>query len=85
MADKVEFRIQDGVGYITMVSPGDRNALDPIMVTELTDCFLQCRNDVNVRAVLFRGGEKTFCAGGNVKWMHVAMEETGTEHIYPLF
>lgn len=85
MADKVEFRIHDGVGYITMTSPGDRNALDPGMVAELTECFRRCGSETAVRAVLFRGGEKTFCAGGNVKWMHAALEETGPEVLYPLF
>jgi isohexenylglutaconyl-CoA hydratase len=54
---------------VTMNRPEARNALSPVMVRELTEVFLQTRDDAEVRAVVLTGAGGTFCAGGDLKGM----------------
>jgi isohexenylglutaconyl-CoA hydratase len=54
---------------VTMNRPEARNALSPVMVRELTEVFLQTRDDAEVRAVVLTGAGGTFCAGGDLMGM----------------
>ena len=54
---------------VTMSRAEARNALSPVMVRELTEVFLQARDDSEIRAVMLMGAGGTFCAGGDLKGM----------------
>ena len=54
---------------VTMNRPEARNALSPVMVRELTEVFLQARDEAEIRVVVLMGAGGTFCAGGDLKGM----------------
>ncbi|WPG40106.1 enoyl-CoA hydratase-related protein [Variovorax sp. EBFNA2] len=52
--------------FVTLNRPDTRNALAPEVVTELTQAICLAKSDAGVRAVVLRGAQGFFCAGGNV-------------------
>ena len=56
-----------GVMQLTLNTPERRNILSPQMIAELTE--LAGTLD-QVRAVVLSGAGPTFCAGGDLAWMH---------------
>lgn len=55
--------------HITLNRPKARNAMSLLMVQELMAVFESIENDESVRAVVLRGAEGHFCAGGDIKDM----------------
>ena len=67
----VLFRIANRVAIITLNRPAALNALSHTMVLELTRLIERCRTDDEIVAVVLKGaGEKSFCAGGDVREVH---------------
>jgi 2-(1,2-epoxy-1,2-dihydrophenyl)acetyl-CoA isomerase len=65
--ETLQFDIQDHVAWITLNRPAALNALNLQMAKELYDVANRCGADKSVRAaVLTGGGERAFCAGGDV-------------------
>ncbi len=61
---------QDGaVLHMTMNRPDMRNAMSELMLREMSQVFDAIENDLTVRAVVLRGAEGHFCAGGDIKDM----------------
>ena len=60
----IKFRVEDGIGYLTLNRPAAYNSFDLPMV-EAFEAFLQARRwDEDVRVIILDGGEaKGFCAG----------------------
>jgi isohexenylglutaconyl-CoA hydratase len=57
---------QGGFLFLTLDDAPTRNALSPEMVEELRAAFEAAAADAGVRAVLLRGANGTFCAGGSM-------------------
>ncbi len=55
---------------ITLNRPDKRNALDDIMVGELTTAFTQAGRDTNVKVILLRGSGTSFCAGADLEYLN---------------
>ncbi len=55
------------VDWITLNRPEALNSLNPTMVAELQDYFLQAATDQGVRIVVLRGAGRAFCAGLDLK------------------
>lgn len=52
--------------FATLHIPATRNALAPEVVAELAQAVEQAMSDTSVRALVLRGSNGFFCAGGNV-------------------
>jgi 2-(1,2-epoxy-1,2-dihydrophenyl)acetyl-CoA isomerase len=65
--DSVLFEVRDNVAHVTLNRPQTSNALDLEMAKRLMAAALRCEADKSVRAVLLKGGGRSFCAGGDVK------------------
>lgn len=64
---------QDGsVLYVWLDRPQVRNALNPQLITELTQCFSGPAKDTSVRVVVLGGRGTVFCAGADLAWMRDA-------------
>lgn len=66
-----------GLGLITLNRAKALNALSLPMVRELTHVLMQWQTNPDVHAVLVRGSNKegpfgAFCAGGDIRYFHVA-------------
>lgn len=58
-----------GVATLTLARPLKHNALNSLMITEITDAVKQLGTDDNVRVVILTGSGNSFCAGGDLQWM----------------
>lgn len=65
---RVNLEVQEGIGWITINRPDQLNALDPITVQHLGECFDQALADPQVKSIVIAGAGKAFVAGADVKW-----------------
>lgn len=59
-------------GVVTTIwlnRPELHNAMNDIMIAELTDAFSKVGEDAEVRVILLRGKGKSFCAGADLNYM----------------
>lgn len=62
--------VDDEVLTITLNRPAKRNAMNGALVDELVDVFKAIELDQTIRAVVLRGAEGNFCAGGDISGMN---------------
>jgi enoyl-CoA hydratase len=61
------YEVRDGVAWVTLNRPDQRNALSGSLLAELVAAMRRARDDGEVRAVVLTGaGEKVFCAGADL-------------------
>lgn len=78
---------ESGVMSITLNRPKSRNAMNLNLVNEIVDIFGRLKERLDVRAVVIRGVEGNFCAGGDIKDMAKAREaetSTGNDPVFEL-
>ena len=63
-----------GVATLTLNRPAKHNALDAVMIRELTRAAEILGGDDTVRVVVLTGAGRSFCAGGDLDWMKEQME-----------
>jgi enoyl-CoA hydratase len=77
----VRLEVDGGVGTIRLERP-PVNAINGRLTAELAEVVAEAAERADVRAVIFYGGEKTFCGGADVKEMagrsYVEMRSFGT-------
>ena len=64
--DTVTLEITEGLGIITLSRPDQMNAFTPQMGEEVAACFDETDRNPDVRAVVFTGAGKAFCAGADL-------------------
>jgi methylglutaconyl-CoA hydratase len=67
----------DRKAVITLNRPDKRNALDDVMVNELTSAFLAAARDQSVRVIVLRAEGTAFCAGADLQYL----EQTSTQDL----
>ncbi|WP_166415908.1 crotonase/enoyl-CoA hydratase family protein [Cochlodiniinecator piscidefendens] len=70
-----------GVVTLTLSRPEKHNALSEEMLIELTDAAQVLGSDKTVRVVVLTGAGKSFCAGGDLKWMLDQVEANPEERM----
>jgi isohexenylglutaconyl-CoA hydratase len=60
---------QDHALHVTLNRPKVRNAMSLVLVNELMAVFEALASDLTIRAIVLRGAEGNFCAGGDIKDM----------------
>jgi 2-(1,2-epoxy-1,2-dihydrophenyl)acetyl-CoA isomerase len=78
----VLLEIHDGTAVITLNRPKHYNALNLTLTDAFLDALITCDQDPGVRAVLITGNGPAFCAGGDVRQMHEAVEARGNAGAY---
>jgi 2-(1,2-epoxy-1,2-dihydrophenyl)acetyl-CoA isomerase len=73
--------IQDGIASIRLNRPEVLNALNGVMLHELTALFRQLRTKQAVRAVLLTGNGRAFCAGAELRPLGTADNATDAGEI----
>mgnify|MGYP000262181184 CR=1 FL=1 len=63
---------KDHALHITLNRPKARNAMSLVMVNGLMAVFEAIADNLDIRAVVLRGAEGNFCAGGDIKDMQSA-------------
>jgi enoyl-CoA hydratase len=70
----VEFRVEEGVAWLTLRDPRRRNALSRDMVEQLAASCDRIDADASVGAAVLRGADGYFCSGGDVALLARASE-----------
>jgi methylglutaconyl-CoA hydratase len=65
---------------LTLSRPEVHNAFNTEMISSLTTTFDQLSAVDGLRAVFVRGEGRSFCAGGDLKWMRAAAELSAAEN-----
>jgi len=60
---------KDDITTVTLNRPDVHNAMNEILMDELTRCFQQLSKDDKVTAIILTGNGKSFCAGADLTWM----------------
>ncbi len=76
---KIEMTVADGVATISLNRPDAMNALDLEMTEEFMDAAIQCEERADIRAVVFTGKGRMFCAGGDLAFFAGFKEELGAK------
>lgn len=67
-----------GVAFVTLQRPEKHNALNALMIKELTQMAQHLGQAQTVRVVVLAGAGKSFCAGGDLGWMKETMAKDRT-------
>lgn len=74
MADSaVLLDIRDNVAWVTLNRPDALNAMSPDLLTGIEAAVDNIEADANVRAVVFTGAGRAFCAGGDLAFFKTAI------------
>lgn len=63
------------VATVTLARPDKHNAMNAMMIAELTEVADLLARDPAIRVVVLAGEGKTFCAGGDLGWMRAQAEK----------
>ena len=73
---------RDGaVATVTLSRAERRNALDPALIEELRQAFLDLAGEDDVRVIVLRGAGPAFCAGADLDWMAASRELSWGENV----
>jgi methylglutaconyl-CoA hydratase len=72
----IETQIAQSVAIIWLNRPDVRNAMNDVMIAELSQAVSAAIDDPDIRAIVLAGRGKAFCAGGDLNWMRKAKEMT---------
>ena len=67
--DSIQLDLSEGILSLTLNRPESRNAMSLNMVKAIQQVFTAIHDDVAIRAVVIRGKDGHFCAGGDIKDM----------------
>ena len=73
--------IRNRVAHLTLNRPQALNALTHGMIVSMANLFTQWSKDETINAIVMRGaGEKSFCAGGDIRALRDSVLNDGTLH-----
>ncbi len=77
----IQFEKSNGFGYILLNRPEVHNAIDPVMISELTKVFSVAAQDETIRALVIRGKGKSFSSGADLNYMKSLVNATKRENL----
>jgi enoyl-CoA hydratase/carnithine racemase len=66
MYQTFEYSLQDGIAVVRLNRPAKLNAIDAMMAREFGELVAAVRADHSVRALVFTGNGRAFCAGADI-------------------
>jgi methylglutaconyl-CoA hydratase len=78
--DVVLYSASGGIGTVTLNRPGKSNALDNLVIKELTGAFEQCLEDPKIKVIILNANGDHFCAGADINWMQTAAQSSFEEN-----
>ena len=75
-APEILSRTEGGIGWITLNRPRALNALSLYMIRKISRLLKEWEEAPSLKAIVIEGaGEKSFCAGGDVRAVYEAKKE----------
>lgn len=81
----IVYEKEGSIGIITLNRPERRNALNMVIIREMTRLLDEVAADQEVRAVIITGGEKWFSAGADLKDLQETSDPTFLDELRTLF
>ncbi len=69
---------------ITLNRPLKKNALNPVLIQELSNTFSNVQKNKKIIGVILRGEGSCFCSGADLNWIHTASSQE-LEQLFNLF
>lgn len=69
--------VRDRIAYLTLNRPGAMNAIDEVMLSELTDALGRIQEDQSVKALVVTGAGAAFCIGLDIDLLRRAFDDPG--------
>ena len=66
---RIKYQSSHRVCSITLSRPEKHNALDDLMIAELTNAFQAAQRDADVRVILLKGEGESFCSGADLTYL----------------
>jgi len=66
---QLTYQIEDRVAEVALARPEKRNALNDVLIQELTDALTQANKTPSVKVVVLTGSGKVFCAGADLEYL----------------
>jgi len=79
--DTIKTELSGQIATLWLSRPDVHNALDDIMIRELSTFFKEIEDDDKIRLVVIRGDGKSFCSGADLNWMKRAFSLTAEENL----
>jgi 2-(1,2-epoxy-1,2-dihydrophenyl)acetyl-CoA isomerase len=67
--DHYRFRVEEGVGVVTLNRPDRLNAVNWELASDLVELFRGLRRRDEVRTIVLTGEGRAFCSGGDAEWL----------------
>lgn len=64
----ITYGSEEGVGRLSLNRPSKRNALDEMMLHELSACLKEAGKDEGLRLLVLDGAGNVFCSGADLSW-----------------
>jgi len=71
----------NAIAHITLNRPEIHNAIDDVIIQQLTHALLDLDNDDQVRVVVLAGSGKSFSAGADINWMRRMADYSTDENL----
>lgn len=75
------YSVSNRIATITLNRPEKRNALNAVMVSELTHGFVQAEQDTTVKAVILKASGEAFCAGADLDYLQQLQKNSFEENL----
>ena len=72
---------QGGIATVWLNRPQVRNALDEVLIAEITEAFDELQQDEAVRVLVLAGRGTAFCAGADLNWMKRMAGYSGEQNL----
>lgn len=66
---RIKYQVEQRVCTVTLSRPEKHNALDDVMVSELSSAFMNAQKSSDVKAVVLRGEGESFCSGADLAYL----------------
>lgn len=79
--ETIEISKENDTIIVSLNRPDVHNAMNELLMKELTQCFKDLSKDEDVRCIVLTGNGKSFCAGADLNWMKSMINYTKEENI----
>lgn len=81
MEQFVLYSVEDRIATITLNRPEKRNALNPKLISELTETLIRASEDDLVKVVVLNANGSTFSAGADLEYLQQLQQNTYEENV----
>ncbi len=79
--NNIQIEIKKNSAYLILNRPKQHNALNPDLIAELNEAFIDLNLNTSIQFILLSGNGKSFCAGADINWFSDAINKIEKENL----